>query len=323
MTEVLSAPHVLEYSYTRSTGPIIGRFLTGLRDGVILGIPGADGRIIVPPQEYDPQTSADLDLEAMTEVGPGGVVTTWTWQETPLAGQPYDRPFAWALVLLDGADTPILHAVDAGHKDNMSTGMRVTAAWAGERTGSIHDLGFVPEHHPEHEPDAATPGRCHTGGLDEHGVLQTPIRLEYTYTPGTTGSQFLHAIREGRIVGRRCPDCSKVYVPPGGACPMCGTALGDEVEVADIGTVATFAIINVSAAPIPLPYVSAEVLFDGADITTAFLLKGVKPEDARMGMRVQAAWKDEADRDFTLANIQWVEPLDEPDADFETYQEHV
>ena len=31
MTEVLSAPNILEYTYTRTTGPVIGRFMTGLR----------------------------------------------------------------------------------------------------------------------------------------------------------------------------------------------------------------------------------------------------------------------------------------------------
>ena len=37
MSDVLSAPHAIEYTYTRSTGPIVGAFLTGLRDRKILG----------------------------------------------------------------------------------------------------------------------------------------------------------------------------------------------------------------------------------------------------------------------------------------------
>ena len=36
-SEVLRAPHVLEYPYVRSVGPVIGAFLTGLREGRILG----------------------------------------------------------------------------------------------------------------------------------------------------------------------------------------------------------------------------------------------------------------------------------------------
>lgn len=140
MSEVLSAPHALEFPYTRSTGPVVGRFLAGLRDQRILGIRGADGRVIVPAQEYDPQTSQTLTADAMVDVGTQGEVTTWSWNPTPRDGQPLDRPFAWALILLDGADTPLLHAVDVDGPERMRTSMRVRARWADERRGHIHDL---------------------------------------------------------------------------------------------------------------------------------------------------------------------------------------
>ncbi|MCZ6569177.1 MAG: DNA-binding protein, partial [Deltaproteobacteria bacterium] len=51
--EVLSAGYALEYTYTRSVGPAIGRFLTGLRERRIEGVVGSDGRVIVPPTGYD------------------------------------------------------------------------------------------------------------------------------------------------------------------------------------------------------------------------------------------------------------------------------
>jgi len=147
--EVLRAPHVLEYPYTRSVGPVIGAFLTGLRDGRILGARSAtaDGTptVVVPPTEYDPVTGRDVG--ELVEVGPSGVVTTWSWASAPLEGQPLDRPFAWALVRLDGADTAMLHVVDAGAPEAMASGMRVTARWraAGERQGRIQDIEcFVP-----------------------------------------------------------------------------------------------------------------------------------------------------------------------------------
>lgn len=144
MADVLSALHVLEYPYTRSTGPVIGRFLTGLRDGRIEGIRARDGRVLVPPTEYDPRTGEALD--EWVEVGAAGVVTTWTWLDEPRSNNPLQRPFAWALITLDGADTPMLHAVDAGSRDAMRTGMRVRARWRAERQGHITDIEcFEPE----------------------------------------------------------------------------------------------------------------------------------------------------------------------------------
>jgi len=143
-SEVLSAPHVLEYPYKRSLGPVIGRFFTSLREGRIEGIRGSDGRVIVPPTEYDPVTSEELS--EFVEVAQAGVVTTWAWVTQPRPNHPLQRPFAWALVRLDGADTGMLHAVDAGAESAMRTGMRVRVRWAAEREGGIRDIEcFEPE----------------------------------------------------------------------------------------------------------------------------------------------------------------------------------
>jgi uncharacterized OB-fold protein len=137
-TVALVAQHVIEYTYTRSTGPIIGAFLTGLRDKKVIGVRAADGRVLVPPAEYDPVTSDALS--DLVDVADAGTVTTWAWNDQPRLGQPLDYPFAWALVKLDGADTGLLAAVDVGDKSRMQTGLRVRARWADERVGAITDL---------------------------------------------------------------------------------------------------------------------------------------------------------------------------------------
>src|SRR5580698_970631 len=97
----LSAPYVLEYTYRRSVGPVLGRFFGALREGRIEGVRTASGRVLVPPSEYDPE-SGEAVGEAV-EVGQAGVVVTWTWMEHPRPSQPLQKPFAWALVKLDGA----------------------------------------------------------------------------------------------------------------------------------------------------------------------------------------------------------------------------
>ena len=146
MTEqagVLRAPLRLEYPFTRTTGPVIGGFLTGLREGVMLGIRRGDGTVLCPPLEYDPLTSEPLT--ELVEVGQAGVVTTWTWNGPPRPQQPFDQPFAWAMVQVDGTDTPMLHAVMVDGPEQMTTGMRVQIEWRTEREGHISDFVFVPE----------------------------------------------------------------------------------------------------------------------------------------------------------------------------------
>ncbi len=143
-TEVLTAPLVIEYPFSRTTGPVIGAFLTGLREQVIVGSNTSDGRVLVPPMEYDPATGEAAT--EMVEVGPGGTVTTWAWVHQPRPKDPLDHPFAWALIRIDGAESALLHAVDAGDIGAMATGMHVTPRWRPEREGHINDIEcFVPD----------------------------------------------------------------------------------------------------------------------------------------------------------------------------------
>jgi hypothetical protein len=145
-SEVLHAAHRLEYPYARSVGPVIGAFLTGLRDGKLFGVVGAGGSVVVPPTEYDPTTGEDTG--ELVEVGPGGVVESWAWVTAPQPKHPLNRPFAWALIRLDGADTALLHVVDAGGPDRLGSGDRVTVKFrpAAERIGAMADIeAFVPE----------------------------------------------------------------------------------------------------------------------------------------------------------------------------------
>ncbi len=129
----------VEYTYTRSTGPVIGDFLTALRDHKkILGIKGSDGRVIVPPVEFDPQTTEALS--EMVEVGQQGEVVSYCWVKDPIAAHPLQQPFAWAMIQLDGADVPFIHCIQAPTEDAMSIGMRVQAQWAEQRSGYMTDI---------------------------------------------------------------------------------------------------------------------------------------------------------------------------------------
>ena len=138
MPRTLQAPVTVAFDYTRSVGPVLGRFFTGLRERRLVGGRLADGRVVVPPPEFDPVThDAITDFVDLPDTG---VVTSWTWVSEPVAGQPFDRPFAFALVTPEGADAPLLHAVDVASPEEMSTGMRVRVRWAEETQGHITDI---------------------------------------------------------------------------------------------------------------------------------------------------------------------------------------
>ena len=319
MSRTLSAPVTVSFDYTRSVGPVIGRFLTGLRDGRFVGARLGDGRVVVPPPEFDPVTHrATTDFVGVADTG---TVTSWTWVSQPVAGQPFDRPFAFALVTLDGADAPLLHAVDVAGPEEISTGMRVRARWAAERTGAITDVVFV----PDTEPAAETEAHASIDAADPVAGIVTPVSLDYTYAASPEESAFFRGLSEGRIVGQRCPQCRKVYVPPRPACPTDGVPTVEEVELSDTGTVTTFCIVNVPflGQKITPPYVSAYILLDGADIALQHLILDIPVEEIRMGLRVKAVWKPRDEWGTTIENISHFAPTGEPDADFDAYRHHL
>jgi uncharacterized OB-fold protein len=138
MSGLLTKSFELGYTYTRSTGPVIGAFLTALRERRILGARAADGHVVVPALEYDPRDGAAL--AELVPVADTGTVTTWCWVNQPLSHHLLQRPFAFALIRLDGADVPMLHLLDAGSEAAVRSGLRVRARWAAERRGAITDI---------------------------------------------------------------------------------------------------------------------------------------------------------------------------------------
>ena len=329
MTQPLRAPLEIGFDYTRSLGPTLSRFMAALADRRILGSRSADGRVYAPPFEFDPVTFEPPD--DLVPVGPEGTVTTWSWAPQPLEGQPLARPFGWALIRLDGADTAMLHAVDAGSAAAMRTGMRVRPRWAGQRAGDIRDIVCFEPSTGAPEPDEvgtaekASPMAGQAGQPEPVAMMSAPVRLHYEHTASPEESRFLRGLAEGRLLAQRCPVCGKVYIPPRGACPTDGVPTTDEVELPDHGIVTTFCVVNVDypGQRVSAPYVAAAVLLDGADIPFQHLILGCDPDEVRMGMRVRAEWKPREEWGTTLENIDHFRPTGEPDAPYQTYAHHL
>ncbi|MFY9766625.1 MAG: OB-fold domain-containing protein, partial [Mycobacterium sp.] len=313
----LSAPLRLSFDYTRSVGPTLSQFFTALRERRIVGVRSSDGRVYVPPAEFDPVT-----YERLTEIVPVasvGTVLSWTWQPEPLEGQPLDRPFAWALIKLDGADIPLLHVVDAASSDAISTGARVHAHWVDEPAGAITDIAYFAL---GSEAQEAAPVFETTDDRDPVTVQVAPSSIEIQHTASLPESAFLRGLEEGKLLGARTGKDGKVYFPPKEADPATGLELDNFVELSDKGTVTTFAIINIPFAGqrIKPPYVAAYVLLDGADIAFLHLVQEIDAAQVRMGMRVQAVWKPREEWGLGIDNIEYFKPTGEPDAEYDTYK---
>jgi uncharacterized OB-fold protein len=137
----LHEQRVMEFPYKHSTGPIIGRFLAGLKEQKIIWGQRVTGQgVVVPPVGYS-ETDGSAGGE-WVHVRDTGVVTAVAVVRTPIERlHPFTTPFAFVLVRLDGADTALAHVVK-DDLDRLKVGARVRAVWApdDQRRGSIRDI---------------------------------------------------------------------------------------------------------------------------------------------------------------------------------------
>lgn len=147
--------------------------------------------------------------------------------------------------------------------------------------------------------------------------VRTPAALEYQFTAGAATSRFLRGIARKKLLGERCPVCHKVYVPPRGACPSHGVPTSEQVELAHAGTIVSFCVVNVQfyGSAMEIPYVTANIQLDGADLPLMHLIQECPASDVHIGMRVEAVWKPDDELAPTLESIKWFRPTGEPDAE--------
>ena len=157
-------------------------------------------------------------------------------------------------------------------------------------------------------------------------MLATPIRLDFEFTPGHRPVEVpagpgagqvpgpaLRGVREGlRALPRLVPDRRRAHHRGRASCPTSGT-------------VTTYCVVNVPFAgqSIEIPYICAQVLLDGANLSFMGLLQEIPTDQIRMGMRVEAVWVEPDELAPSLASVKYFRPNGEPDADYDTYKEYL
>jgi hypothetical protein len=290
--------NTITFPYTRSLGPVMGAFMTGLTQKRILGIRnpnlGGDG-VLVPPMEWDPATGAELGLD-MVEVGPAGTVESWTWVPDPSEQHPLDHPFAFALIRLDGASTPLLHAVDAGEPSVMADGARVAPRWKAERVGRLDDIAcFVLGDQPDE------PGEDTTEAGEPVVMMDYVASITYRNPVPEASDRALAASKESRLLGLTCPVCGRTYTGGKGYCPIDAIQLGPEheVDLPQQGTITNFTIVTPVQYPGQTetePFVRAFVLIDGTDVILSYQeVIELPASEVHVGQRVSAVWASPAE----------------------------
>ena len=151
--------------------------------------------------------------------------------------------------------------------------------------------------------------------------VETNVYLPYNYVAGDYKARYLHALKDKKILGSKCARTGKVFVPQLVNSPESFAPCDELVEVPARGIVTTFCVVNIPVIgrSLEIPYVAASVALDGAAISIFALIQECKAEDVRMGMRVEAVWKPDGERQGDHEDIQYFRPTGEPDAPQESY----
>lgn len=301
MTDTHESVFNLTFPFSRTLGSTLSTFFSALAQGQIIGV-RTGGRVIAPPLEYDPNTGDDSGTDYV-KVGPKGTVSTWTWVPNPTHLHPLNTPFAFAFITLDGADTPMIHMVEVESETQLQAGLRVEARLKapGDCQGRIDDIiSFVPASDPSPSAGAGDP---YTPPAElEITEMDSYCDLNYVDNASPSTILWMNSLMQGKLIGQRCPSCTRVYVGPRGLCCVCAVEMDEShlIDVTDSGVVTNFTVIT----PVQYhgqtetePFARCSILLDGTDAVMAQQsILDVPASEVRVGMRVKCEWVPEGER---------------------------
>jgi uncharacterized OB-fold protein len=144
----------------------------------------------------------------------------------------------------------------------------------------------------------------------EKKVFRGKIKLTYKHVGGAYVERFFREIgKNQKIMGVKCPKCSKVYVPPKMVCFECFEKMDEWVEVGKQGTVKGFTVITHSTPVMPIkpPFAYAIITLDGANTDLVHIIKESDPQKLKIGMRVEAVIKEKPRK--RMLDIEYFKPI--------------
>ncbi|MGD1995371.1 MAG: Zn-ribbon domain-containing OB-fold protein [Anaerolineae bacterium] len=138
------------------------------------------------------------------------------------------------------------------------------------------------------------------------------IPITSRYTAGLAGERFFREIQEnGQLLGTRCPECDRTYVPPRLNCERCFSKLDEWVEVPSTGTVHTFTVVHLDldGSRSEEPHILAFVRLDNTDGGLVHFLSEVEPAQLYIGMYVEAVFRDKEERKGSILDIAYFRPV--------------
>jgi uncharacterized protein len=145
------------------------------------------------------------------------------------------------------------------------------------------------------------------------------VKANYAWDTGIAIGKYLEGLKQGKILGVRCPECHRTVVPPRAFCELCFRPINDWVELPDTGKINTYSVsyVNWDATRRQTPEVPAVIEIDGASPGIGILhLMGEVGDTLeeitarlKLGVTVQAVWKPAQEREGAITDIRYFRPI--------------
>lgn len=127
-------------------------------------------------------------------------------------------------------------------------------------------------------------------------VVSGRITVPFNYSAGRTASRFLKELRDHRrILGKRCPNCLKVWAPPQAFCVECFVEAHEWVELPPDGLLLAHSWVALSKPHRPPlnPLIYGLIRLRGASNNFVHLIRTDDPSDLKNGTRVKAVFSEQ------------------------------
>jgi uncharacterized OB-fold protein len=144
-------------------------------------------------------------------------------------------------------------------------------------------------------------------GKEKYPLLTITSELEqpYSYSLGRYGERLVRELRDHKkIVGSKCPQCGRVYLPPRQVCGRCFKRMDEFVEVSTKGTIDSFTVVHFSfidpetGEKRPVPYGFGRIMLDGAYSGFVHFLEESNLDKLKIGLRVEAVFEEKRTGNF-------------------------
>ncbi|MFW9946725.1 MAG: Zn-ribbon domain-containing OB-fold protein [Candidatus Odinarchaeota archaeon] len=131
------------------------------------------------------------------------------------------------------------------------------------------------------------------------------IRAEFNFWVGQYLDKFYDNLENKKVIGNKCPKCSRVFVPPRKICGKCNEVIPLEknwVDLPETGTLKNYTIthykINDRAfRKVKKPQIIGMIQIDGSNTAIIYRLLDLEPNEIKLGMKLKVEWEEKTKGD--------------------------